>query len=174
MMDEVRAYTVQDRDSLLAAINAVCADSPWMLAPRFRPMPLWEHALGAPRCTRHLLLVAEEQGQVVGWCRLFPPAPCNGPAPELELGIGLRAEYRRQGLGRAMVKRAIAWAQSAACQRIVLTTHPQNRNALRFFERLGFAPTGQQRDGWIEMACQPGRRGGGTDVGPKTCCEMAV
>ncbi len=162
-MSDVRAYFVQDRAPLIAAIDAVCAESPWMLAPRFQPTPSWEHALRVPHCARHLLLVAEDGGQVVGWCRLFPPAPCNGPAPELELGIGLRRGYRGQGLGRAMVERAADWARERGCQRIVLTTHPQNDGAIAFFERLGFAPTGQQGEGWVEMACRLERREGGID-----------
>lgn len=163
-MVEIRAYTGQDRHSLLSAIDAVCAESPWMLAPRFQPTPPWEHALGAPGCGRHLLLVAEYGDEIVGWCRLFPLVPCNGPAPELELGIGLRSEYHGQGLGRAMAERAIRWAQQTACPRITLTIHPQNRRARRFFERLGFVPTGRQRDGRIEMVRQAADRGGGIHV----------
>jgi len=163
-MSNARVYTDQDRDSLLAAINAVCAESPWMLAPRFRPTPSWEHALCAPRCSRHLLLVVEDCGRVVGWCRLFPLAPCNGPALELELGIGMLSEYRSRGLGMAMVGKAIRWAHRTGSHCIVLTTHPENRGAIRFFKRLGFAPTDQQRDGWLEMSCQLERRGGGSNV----------
>lgn len=163
-MGEIRTYTTGDRNSLLAAIDAVCAESPWMLAPRFQPTPLWEHALQTPECGQHLLLVAEDGGEVVGWCRLFPFALCNGPAAELELGIGLRSAYHGQGLGRAMAERAIRWAQQTACQRITLTTHPQNRRARHFFERLGFVPTGRQRDGRIEMVRQAADRGGGIYV----------
>ncbi|MBN1954659.1 MAG: GNAT family N-acetyltransferase [Anaerolineae bacterium] len=160
----MREYATQDRQALIAAIDAVCAASPWMLAPRFLPTPLWEHALRAPRCTRHRLLVVEDRAKVVGWCRLFPLALCNGPVPELELGIGLLPAYRHRGLGKALVGKAAAWGWEGGCQRIVLTTHPENRGALRFFQRLGFAPTGRQREGWIEMACQPDWRGGGTNV----------
>lgn len=158
MMDSVREYTAQDRQALVAAIDAVCAASPWMLAPRFRLTPFWEHALQTPCCVRHLLLVAVDCDQVIGWCRLFPFAPCNGFTPELELGVGLRFEYHGRGLGRAMVEQATDWAWKTGCQRIVLTTHPENRGAIRFFEHLGFASTGQQRDGRIEIACQPDRR----------------
>lgn len=164
MMGIVREVTARDRHALVAAIDAVCAENPWMLAPRFQLTPPWEHALRTPNCPRHLLLAAEDCGQVVGWCRLFPLAPCNGPAPELELGIGLLPAYCRQGLGRALVEKAAAWARKAGCQRIVLTTRVENTAAVGFFAHLGFTPTGQQRDRWIEMSCQLDHGGGGTNV----------
>lgn len=120
-----------------------------MQTTRFEPSPAWQHALEAPGCPDHLLLLAKEGTRVAGWCRLFAPA-CPGTG-EVELGIGSLPGFRGRGLGRDMVGRAINWAQAHAIHRITLQTHQDNVPARRLFEASGFTGTGQGTDGWLHM-----------------------
>jgi GNAT superfamily N-acetyltransferase len=151
----IRPFVPPDRPPLEAAINAVCAEGRWMSTPCFRPTPAWTHALEAPTCSRHLLLVAENEGQIAGWCRLFPLSGCNGHANEVELGIGLLPEYRGHGLGRALVNHALDWAATAGMERVTLLTRADNLRAMHLFERCEFIVTNHGPDGWIEMVRQP-------------------
>lgn len=120
-----------------------------MATPHFCPTPAWEHALSAPDCPCHLLLVAEEWGEIVGWCRLFPE---EGDGPALELGIGVRADRRRQGLGRALLTEALRWAGRQGLP-VVLETRRDNLPARRLFAQYGFRPAGEER-GLLRM-CRP-------------------
>jgi len=137
----------QDIMGLAAVLNTVCAEG-MMRTPRFEPTPAWEHALARPDCPCHLLLVAADGANIVGWCRLFP-TDANG---EAELGIGLLAPARGHGLGTRMLLEAIAWAHERGLARLVLTTRGDNHRALHLFTKHGFVPTGRKEGNWIEMA----------------------
>lgn len=129
-----------------------------MHTPRFEPTPAWEHALGQPDCSCHLLLIALNGEQVVGWCRLFPTGK-----GEAELGIGLLASARGRGLGRCMVSEAIAWARRREVNRLVLTTRSDNYQAISLFMGYGFKPKDRKEEDWIEMVLDllPGEQGAG-------------
>jgi ribosomal protein S18 acetylase RimI-like enzyme len=137
----VRPYHPSDRQNLMDAINAVCAGG-MMRTPRFEPTPAWEHALAQPDCPCHLLLVAVEGANVVGWCRLFPT-----DEGALELGIGVVASHRRRGIGRALLDAALEWA-SARGMPVVLETRTDNTPAIRLFTRSGFRVVGQGDGHW--------------------------
>ncbi|MGB9777695.1 MAG: GNAT family N-acetyltransferase [Anaerolineae bacterium] len=139
MRIEVRPFQLADHPGLVAAVNSVCAEG-MMRTPRFIPTPAWEHALAQPDCPCHLLLIAAEGPQVVGWCRLFPT---DGEA--LELGIGVLGPYRRQGLGRALLEAALDWARGMP---VVLETRTDNIPAIRLFTRFGFRIVGQEDGHW--------------------------
>ncbi len=136
-MPDLRPFTPTDQDGLVAAINAVCAEGCWMSTPRFQPTPGWQHMLESPTCPHHLLLVAEDESRIVGWCRLLPTTCADG-APEAELGIGLLPAYRGQGLGTGLVRLALAWAGATGLQRAWLTTRADNARAIHVFTRCGF------------------------------------
>ena len=88
----------------------------------------------------HELLVAEDQGQVVGtMVLLIVPNLSHGACPwalveNLVIGHG----NRRRGLGRLLMDYAIARARDAGCYRIVLSSDKRRREAHRFYRSLGF------------------------------------
>lgn len=135
-----------------------------MRTPRFEPTPAWEHALSQPDCSCHLLLVALSGERIVGWCRLFPTSE-----EEAELGIGLLASARGQGLGAQMLVQAIAWAQERGLSRLVLTTRSDNHQAMKLFSEYGFRPTGWGEDEWIEMALELPSSKQGAGCEPSLC-----
>ncbi len=153
----LRAYTLSDRYALIGAINSVCAEG-MMATPSFQPTPAWEHALARPDCPHHLLLVAEAEERIIGWCRLFPEGLCDSPSV-LELGIGVVAPWRRQGIGRALVHRALEWAADKGFPRIVLYTRADNQPAQHLFIQSGFSST-QTQDCWLEMVWPPSSNSG--------------
>jgi ribosomal protein S18 acetylase RimI-like enzyme len=140
---------------LREAIDAVCAEGRWMSTSQFEPTPVWTHALEKPNCPRHLLLVAEDENRIVGWCRLFPLSKCDGHASEAELGIGLLPEYRERGLGRTLVQQAIDWAAKTGVTHVALTVRVDNFRAIHLFEGCGLMVTDHGTDGWTKMICQP-------------------
>jgi GNAT superfamily N-acetyltransferase len=129
-----RSYVPDDLSSLVNVINRVCAECQWMFTRRFEPTPAWIHALAEPDCSRHLLLVAENS-HIFGWCRLLSEAE---PSTCIDLGIGLLPQYRRLGVGTALIQSALDWAAGVGYQRVTLSVHPDNFHARHVFERRGF------------------------------------
>jgi ribosomal protein S18 acetylase RimI-like enzyme len=90
-------------------------------------------------------LVALDQDRVVGWCEvrrdLLPGRSHTGM-----LGMGLRAPYRGQGLGRQLIERALQAARERGFERIELMVRSPNVPAIRLYAQLGFQEEGRKRD----------------------------
>jgi RimJ/RimL family protein N-acetyltransferase len=148
---QIRPFGSDDRPGLIQTIDAVCGEGRWMSTTRFEPTLNWIHALEAPCCPCHLLLVVEDTGHLVGWCRTFPRDGWT-ETQEAMLGVGLLPVYRDQGIGTALVRRSLRWAEDVGYQRVSLTTHPENGRAIHVFTRCGFAFTRRADDNLLEMA----------------------
>jgi diamine N-acetyltransferase len=88
--------------------------------------------------------IAEDGGQIVGylWIRMHrsPPIHLLVPRCIAEIDTLVVAEtYRRAGVGRALVMRAQEWAVEQGADEIRLIVYEFNQDAIRFYERLGFA-----------------------------------
>ena len=55
-------------------------------------------------------------------------------------------EYRQQGLGKALIERAIAWARENKFRALCLETQTNNMPAIGFYRHLGFRLTGIRED----------------------------
>jgi RimJ/RimL family protein N-acetyltransferase len=146
-LPSIETYRTCHRLQLISAIDEVCGERLWMRTKRFEITPEWEQALSTPQYDNHLLLVALDSQCLLGWCRLFP---CEDEE-DLELGIGLLARHRNQGLGKRMVRAGLSWAKEQGAQRVSLDTRIDNQRAIHVFEGCGFRKTGRRRGMWIEM-----------------------
>lgn len=83
--------------------------------------------------------------RVVGWCDI---APFERPVFRHAgvLGLGVVAQFRRRGVGRALLETALAQARRVGLERIELTVRAPNRAAIALYEKLGFAVEGIKRD----------------------------
>ncbi|NLG51731.1 MAG: GNAT family N-acetyltransferase [Chloroflexi bacterium] len=55
-------------------------------------------------------------------------------------------DYRRRGLGRTLIERAIAWARQNNLRALCLETQTNNLPAIRFYRRMGFFLSGVRAD----------------------------
>ena len=53
--------------------------------------------------------------------------------------LGIAPEYRGQGLGEILLRRALAGFQEAGLRKVLLEVTAENLTAIRLYERLGFA-----------------------------------
>jgi RimJ/RimL family protein N-acetyltransferase len=119
-----------------------------MPVQHYTPTPAWEHALSQPGCPCHLLLVAQDLGAVVGWCRIFP----EEHDPQVgSLGIGLLTGYRDQGLGSRMLEVSLQWASTQLMSEIRLWVHEKNQRAMQVFSKFLFEMTGARQEQYLEM-----------------------
>lgn len=142
-MTSIRPFIAQDSIPLSQTVDRVCADTPWMSTRKFIPTNCWLHALRNDDCYFHSLIIAELNGEVIGWCRSFPTV-CKIPLSSAELGIGLLKEYRNQGIGSELIARSLEWARMTGLGRINLTVSPENSVAIHVFKNCGFEPINAQ------------------------------
>ncbi len=89
---------------------------------------------------RNELIVAEEDGAVVGTCQLtFTPSLSRRGAERMTIeAVRVRGDLRGRGVGRAMMLWALARARERGCRLAQLTTDKRRTDAHRFYESLGF------------------------------------
>ena len=144
----IRPAQPADAPAVIAVINAVCAEDIYLLSDRFVATPQWEAVLyrpvEAPGCQatpRSLLLLPLVDGQVVGWCRAF-----EGAFPKTrhvaDVGIGLLAAYRGQGIGTRLLEQVIVWAAQQGFRKLTADCFSTNQRARALFRKLGFSETG--------------------------------
>jgi len=89
------------------------------------------------------LLVAEQDGRVVGTCQLFAVRQFHhrgGLCAEIE-GVHVHPDFRGRGIGSLLIGDAVAIAREWGCYRVQLTSNKVRTDAHRFYERLGFTAT---------------------------------
>lgn len=104
-----------------------------------RPMPV-----NYPRDTDYLLenwqrgecfLVADEEGEIRGYLDMTVQAwHQTGWVNNLVVAKG----YRRQGIGTALMKAALRWAEERNLRTIMLETQTKNYPAICFYQKHGF------------------------------------
>ena len=107
-------------------------DSPRDLRPRLRRSWTRESAsivaVAGPTVVGHLGIARE-------------PHPVT--AHVASLGMGVVKEWRRRGVGAALLASAVEWARWAGVEKLVLEVYPDNDAARRLYERFGFVEEGR-------------------------------
>jgi RimJ/RimL family protein N-acetyltransferase len=88
--------------------------------------------------------VAIDAGSVVGWCDISPQT-MDGLTHTGVLGMGVVADYRRQGIGYRLLEATVTKALSNGLTRIELEVFASNRAAIALYERFGFEHEGRKR-----------------------------
>ena len=87
--------------------------------------------------------VADEEGDVIGWTRLLPWSQRGYHVVE-DL-VYVDPVYQGQGIGQALLTRAIEAARETGCRTIVATVAADNTPGLRLHRGLGFEVVGTIR-----------------------------
>jgi RimJ/RimL family protein N-acetyltransferase len=88
--------------------------------------------------------VVEDDGRIVGRLSLSrDPHPSSQHVADL--GLMVAAEYRRRGIGRALLDEAVRWAQTSGVRKLELHVFPWNEPALNLYESFGFEREGLRK-----------------------------
>ncbi|NIR30521.1 MAG: N-acetyltransferase [Gammaproteobacteria bacterium] len=93
-----------------------------------------------PRCT----LVARQGARVCGWVALTPVSGRCVYGGVAELSIYVASEYRRRGVGRALLDAVIAASEGEGIWSLQAGVFPENAASLRLLERRGFRVVGRR------------------------------
>lgn len=93
-----------------------------------------------------IMLVAIAGGGIVGELSLKAISSRRAVKHVATLGMSVKQEWRHQGVGRALLADAIAWAPSAGIKRIELYVYCRNTPAIALYEKFGFAIEGRRKN----------------------------
>src|SRR5262249_46521256 len=80
--------------------------------------------------------------------------------------MGVAVEFRRRGVGRLLIQRALQRARECGVRGITLVVDERNDGARRLYERFGFAIVAR-RDAWLMMP--PGTNTNTSDAAVRQC-----
>lgn len=88
--------------------------------------------------SRHKLMVAMDDGVVVGMASAVIYVHPDDPRPELWLNeVGVAASHHREGIGRRLIAAMLDVARSAGCAAAWVLTDRENHAAMRLYEAAG-------------------------------------
>jgi ribosomal-protein-alanine N-acetyltransferase len=87
------------------------------------------------------ILVAKRSGAIVGFCQVAQDR--NDTSQWGLRGLCVHPNHRRQGIGSALVRACIAYAQESGATIIRSATHLSNKVSIRFHESFGFKNEGR-------------------------------
>jgi phosphinothricin acetyltransferase len=102
---------------------SVEARLPWFREHAPESYPLWVVAI---------------DGQIAAWLSFHPFIPRGAYRRTAEISVYVGEKFRRIGLGRALLEKAIAHSPSLEITALVGGIFGHNEPSLRLFERLGF------------------------------------
>jgi RimJ/RimL family protein N-acetyltransferase len=144
---EIRAAQPRDAAQLVALAEEVAAEpGGWLISDGG-----WRTVLDERRYLRALrryrdaaVFVAEAEERLVGRMSLGrDPHPASRHVADL--GLMVAASHRRQGIGRALLEQAIAWAREVGVRKLELHVFPHNEAAIALYESFGFEREGYRR-----------------------------
>ena len=92
--------------------------------------------------TNRILLVAEENGEIVG---LAQGRTNKGGYSWLGF-MGVSPHYRRRGVARGILKEFIRQSKDSGCTKVSLNTAPCLKPAIKLYTDMGFIPEGYFRN----------------------------
>ncbi len=146
---DIREATPADAANLVAYLKALVAE-PGICIPLTPDEVVsveQEKAMLADfsQSPRALMLVALAEGQLVGELSLKAISPRKSIAHVATLGMSVKSDFRRKGVGRELLAAAVQWAPSAGIKRIELYVYARNEPAIKLYEAAGFTHEGRRR-----------------------------
>lgn len=107
---------------------------------------------------RHPVMVAEQDGAVIGWAALSPWKPTSGYRQTTEFSIYLRPECCGRGLGRRLLAELLERARAAGHHVVIGGACTESEASIRLQEALGFEKVAHLREvgfkfgRWLDVA----------------------
>jgi GNAT superfamily N-acetyltransferase len=107
------------------------------------PEPYYKAFEEIDRDPNHELVVAEQNGEVIGILQLMflPSLSYQGGLRSQVESVRIDRKYQNKGIGTEMMKYVIERAKMRGAHVMQLTSHQSRKDAHRFYERLGFKRT---------------------------------
>ncbi len=136
MIDKVRLIKKDDLDSLLSLYEYLHLDDPDIKVDANLEKE-WDDIISNPD---YFYIVAEEDGQLVSTCNLTIIRNLTKQAKPFGFieNVVTHPDYRKNGYGTAVVKKAIEIAQEHNCHKLLLSTTRKDEDTMNFYKKAGF------------------------------------
>lgn len=141
----VRDATRADAEAVHALLAGIYREGGYFVNDGPEPLASLAARIEGSPPTRSLFLVAERAEEVVGWLELH-----RSTAARLEhvavLTLAVAPQARRQGVGRALMRRSYDWCARVGALKVSLNVRASNVGAIRLYEAEGFEHEGRERN----------------------------
>jgi L-amino acid N-acyltransferase YncA len=141
----IRAATVGDAESICRIYNQGIRDRVATLETEERTPDERAQWLET-RSPRHPVLIAEDDGLVVGWASLNVFNGRRAYDHVADLSLYVEREWRGRGVGRRLLEALVARAIELGYHKLVLAAFPWNAAGMRAYGRAGFREVGIYRE----------------------------
>ncbi len=140
----VRPATAADADAICTIYNQGIEDRATLETELRTPEErrLWL----ADRGPRHPVIVAEEDGRVIGWGSLNAFNPRRAYDYVADLSVYVERSRRGRGIGGRLLERLIELARDLGYHKMVLAAFPFRDAGVTLYTRLGFTRVGVYRE----------------------------
>jgi ribosomal protein S18 acetylase RimI-like enzyme len=153
----VRPISLEDADGFQQVLDSVARERSFLALVEAPPIEEVQEVVRANVEEHAIHFVAVDGLEIVGWCDIHGSKQ-QGFTHTGRLGMGVRADYRRRGIGRLLTAAALGKAIDTGLTRVELEVFASNTAAVHLYESLGFVKEGFKRnarylDGaWDDMA----------------------
>ena len=147
----IRSVEPEDAACMLQYMKIMLGETPFLLRTpeefNYTPEEEVQVLAGRKNDPRSLMLVAETEGQIIASADVCSHGAKSRVLHRAELGISVRKDYWRQGIGSALMDRLISFAKQSGFEQIELTVESKNLRALRLYLKNGFIVYGTRPHG---------------------------
>ena len=147
----VRSVEPDDAPLMLQYMKIMLGETPFLLRTpdEFNYTPEEEARVLAARRDDplSLMLLAELDGQIIACADVCSHGAKSRVMHRGELGISVRKDFWRQGIGSALMERLLAFAARNGFEQVELTVESKNRRAIGLYMKYGFMVYGTRPHG---------------------------
>ena len=137
----IRDTLPEDAKAVSALIDAVARERRYLAATAGFSEESTASFIAFVKAAKGVHLVALVDDAVVGWCDITPTS-FEGMAHVGRLGMGVKAGFRGQGIGKRLLNAALNRAFGQGLERVELEVFRSNDSAVRLYEAHGFLREG--------------------------------
>jgi ribosomal protein S18 acetylase RimI-like enzyme len=137
----IRDTLPEDAKAVSVLVDAVARERRYLAATVGFSEEATESFIKSVTAAKGVHLVAFVDDAAVGWCDITP-ASFEGMTHVGRLGMGVKAGFRGQGIGRGLLKAALNRAFGQGLERVELEVFRSNDSAVRLYEAHGFLREG--------------------------------
>ncbi|WP_336327004.1 GNAT family N-acetyltransferase [Halovenus sp. HT40] len=142
----IRPARQEDFEGLVDTIRDVTAEDTYVVAESIADRLLYEDTVQRHNTVEsRVFFIAAHDGDVIGWIHLDLPQS-DKLQSTAQLTVGVRGDYRQQGVGSQLLGRGLDWAEANGYQKVYNSVPMTNDEALSFLESHGWETEGIRRD----------------------------
>ena len=142
----IRPARQEDFEGLIDTIRDVTAEDTYVVAESIADRLLYEDTVQRHNTVEsRVFFVAAHNGDVIGWIHLDLPQS-DKLQSTAQLTVGVREDFRQQGVGSQLLGRGLDWAEANGYQKVYNSVPMTNDEALSFLEDHGWETEGIRRD----------------------------